>query len=178
MTLRTGGKGEGSRYYTCCTKARQGKTGCKGRTIPTDRLDAIVIEHIENRLLEPDRIVGLLSGVLQRRTKQADEYWESIARLHRQATDADAKLTRLYDAIENGLADMGDENLKGRLKELRTVRDAARSDADRAEARVGDRSSEITEDSIRRFAGEAKRRMRTADGGYRRHHLQALAQSL
>jgi site-specific DNA recombinase len=178
MTLRTGGKGEGYRYYTCCTKARQGKTGCKGRTIPTDRLDAIVIEHIENRLLAPDRVVELLNGVLERRTKQAEDYRESIARLRRQAADADAKLTRLYDAIENGLADTGDENLKGRLKELRTVRDAARSDADRAEARAGDRSSEITEDAIRRFAGEAKRRMRTADGGYRRHHLQALAQRI
>jgi site-specific DNA recombinase len=178
MTLRTGGKGEGYRYYTCCTKARQGKTGCKGRTIPTDRLDAIVIEHIENRLLAPDRVVELLNGVLERRTKQAEDYRESIARLRRQAADADAKLTRLYDAIENGLADAGDENLKGRLKELRTVRDAARSDADRAEARAGDRSSEITEDAIRRFAGEAKRRMRTADGGYRRHHLQALAQRI
>ena len=178
MTLRTGGKGEGYRYYTCCTKARQGKTGCKGRTIPTDRLDAIVIEHIENRLLAPDRVVELLNGVLERRTKQAEDYRESIARLRRQAADADAKLTRLYDAIESGLADTGDENLKGRLKELRTIRDAARSDADRAEARAGDRSSEITEDAIRRFAGEAKRRMRTAEGGYRRHHLQALAQRI
>ena len=73
---------------------------------------------------------------------------------------------------------MGDENLKARLKELRTVRDATRSDADRAEARAGDRSSDLTEESIRRFAGEAKRRMRTADGGYRRHHLQALAQRI
>lgn len=178
MTLRTGGKGEGYRYYTCCTKARQGKTGCKGRTIPTDRLDAIVIEHIESRLLAPDRVVELLSGVLKRRTEQASHYRESIAKLRRQAADADAKLTRLYDAIENGLADTGDENLKTRLKELRTVRDAARSDADRAEARAGERSSELTEESIRRFAGEAKRRMRTADGGYRRHHLQALAQRI
>lgn len=53
-----------------------------------------------------------------------------------------------------------------------------RSDADRTEARAGDRSSEITDDAIRCFAGEAKRRMRTADGGYRRHHLQALAQRI
>ncbi len=178
MTLRTGGKGEGYRYYTCCTKARQGTSGCKGRTIPTDRLDSIVIEHIENRLLAPDRIVELLRGVLERRTKQADHYRESIAKLRRQAADADAKLTRLYDAIENGLADTGDENLKTRLKELRTVRDATRADADRAEARAGDRSSELSEDSVRHFVGEAKRRMRTEDGGYRRHHLQALAQRI
>lgn len=107
MTLRTGGKGEGYRYYTCCSKARQGRTGCKGRTIPTDRLDAIVIEHIESRLLAPDRVVELLNGVLERRIKQAEDYRESIARLRRQAADADAKLTRLYDAIENGLADTG-----------------------------------------------------------------------
>ena len=84
-------------------------------------------------------MVELLSGVLERRTKQVDRYRESIARLHRQAADAAAKLTRLYDAIESGLADMGDENFKARLTEPRTVRDAARSDADRAEARAGDR---------------------------------------
>lgn len=29
MTLRTSGKGEQYRYYTCCTAARQGKTGCR-----------------------------------------------------------------------------------------------------------------------------------------------------
>jgi hypothetical protein len=32
MTLRTGKSGR-YRYYTCCTKARQGETGCKGRTV-------------------------------------------------------------------------------------------------------------------------------------------------
>ena len=35
MTLRTG-KGGQYRYYTCSTKARQGETGCKGRTVPMD----------------------------------------------------------------------------------------------------------------------------------------------
>jgi hypothetical protein len=32
MTLRTGKSGR-YRYYTCCTKARQGETGCKGRPV-------------------------------------------------------------------------------------------------------------------------------------------------
>jgi site-specific DNA recombinase len=32
MTLRTGKSGH-YRYYTCCTKARQGETGCPGRTV-------------------------------------------------------------------------------------------------------------------------------------------------
>lgn len=38
MTLRTG-KGGRYRYYTCSTKARQGETGCKGRSIPMEKLD-------------------------------------------------------------------------------------------------------------------------------------------
>jgi hypothetical protein len=36
MTLRTG-KGGRHRYYTCCTKARQGATGCPGRTVPMEK---------------------------------------------------------------------------------------------------------------------------------------------
>ena len=38
MTLRTG-KGGRYRYYTCSIRARQGETGCKGRSIPMDKLD-------------------------------------------------------------------------------------------------------------------------------------------
>ena len=38
MTLRTGKSGR-YRYYTCCTKARQGETGCPGRTVPMEKLD-------------------------------------------------------------------------------------------------------------------------------------------
>jgi two-component system response regulator FixJ len=39
---------------------------------------------------------------------------DRIAQLKRQAADADSKLTRLYAAIEDGVADPKDENLKGR----------------------------------------------------------------
>lgn len=49
MTRRTGKSGH-YRYYTCSIKARQGETGCKGRSIPMDRLDDIVACHIEDRL--------------------------------------------------------------------------------------------------------------------------------
>lgn len=55
MTLRTGKSGR-YRYYTCSTKARQGETGCKGRTVPMEKLDAVVAEHIEQRLLQPKRL--------------------------------------------------------------------------------------------------------------------------
>jgi hypothetical protein len=55
MTLRTGKSGR-YKYYTCCTKARQGETACKGRTVPMEKLDSLVAEHIEQRLLQPKRL--------------------------------------------------------------------------------------------------------------------------
>ncbi|WP_428490132.1 zinc ribbon domain-containing protein [Rhodopila sp.] len=55
IMLRTG-KGGQYQYYTCCTKARQGGTGCKGRSIPMEKLDNLVAGHIEERLLQPERL--------------------------------------------------------------------------------------------------------------------------
>jgi hypothetical protein len=44
----------------------------------------------------------------------------------------DAKRKRLYDAIENGVADLSAPMLKDRVAELKAIRDQARADAERA----------------------------------------------
>jgi site-specific DNA recombinase len=173
MTLRTGKSGR-YRYYTCCTKARQGETGCPGRTVPTEKLDNLVAEYIEQRLLQPKRLEQLLSHVLDRRTERAERGKSHIADLRKRAAEADAKLKRLYDAIENGIADLSDPMLKDRIAELKATRDQALLDAERAEVeRAG---PTITPQALKTFARTARKRMRTDGGGYRRDHLRALAQ--
>src|SRR3546814_4977574 len=71
MTIRTGKSGR-YRYYACSIKARQGETGCKGRPIPMDKLDDMLVNHIEERLLDPDRLDKLLGSILGRREDQAE----------------------------------------------------------------------------------------------------------
>ena len=117
------------RYYTCSTKARQGDTGCKGRTVPMDKLDSLVADHLERRLLHPERLEEVLSSVLHRREERTERRTTHIAELRKRAAEADAKLKRLYDAIENGVADLSDPMLKDRVAELKAVRDQARADA-------------------------------------------------
>jgi site-specific DNA recombinase len=175
MTLRTGKSGR-YRYYTCCTKARQGETGCKGRTIPMEKLDSVVAEHIEHRLLQPKRIEHILSCVLDRREERGKRRTAHIAELRKRATDADAKLKRLYDAIGNGIADVSDPTLRERVTELKAIRDQARADAERAEGALDRLGPSITPQALKTFASQARRRMRTETGGYRRDHLRALAQ--
>ena len=177
MTLRTGRSGR-YRYYTCSTKARQGDTGCKGRTVPMEKLDSVVAEHIEQRLLQPKRLEEVLSAVLYRRKERAERRTTHIAELRKRASEAEAKLKRLYDAIENGVADVSDPLLKERVTELKSVRDQARADAERAEGALDRAGPSITPQALKTFASQARRRMRTESGGYRRDHLRALAQRI
>ncbi len=176
MTLRTG-KGGRYRYYTCSTKARRGETGCKGRSIPMEKLDDLVAGHIEDRLLQPDRLEEILATVLDRRQERAERRREHIGELNKRATETDLRLKRLYDAIETGVADLDDPELKERIAGLKSVRDQARADAERtADALEGAGQQTVTQAMVRTFAATARERMRIVGGGYRRDHLRALAQ--
>jgi len=143
-----------------------------------DKLDTLVADHLEQRLLQPKRLERILSTVLDRREERAERRAEHIAQLRKRAAEAEAKLKRLYDAIENGVADLADPMLKDRIAELKAVRDQARSDAERAREAIDRMGPAITPQALRTFARQARRRMRTENGGYRRDHLRALAQRI
>jgi hypothetical protein len=87
-----------------------------------------------------------------------------------------ASAKRLYDAIENGVADLADPMLKGRVAELKAIRDQAHADAERAEGALERVGPSITPQALKTFARQARKRMRTETGGYRRDYLRALAQ--
>ena len=179
MTLRTGKGSAGGmyRYYTCSTKARQGATGCKGRSIPMDKLDHLVADHLEERLLQPARLETILSGLLDRRQERSERRREHLAELHRRITETDQRLNRLYDAIESGVAALDDAGLKERIANLKSLRDQATADAERVQATLdGSGSQHITPAMIDTLAAAARGSLRMEGGGYRRDHLRAFAQ--
>jgi DNA invertase Pin-like site-specific DNA recombinase len=174
MTLRTG-KGGGYRYYTCSIKARQGETGCNGRSM--EKLDALVVEHLAERLLQPERLEEILASVLDRRQERAERRREHVIELNKRAAETDLRLKRLYDAIEAGVADLDDPALKERVASLKAIRDQAQADAARATAMLESSGQQaITPQMVQRFARTARQRIKIDGGGYRRDHLRALAQ--
>lgn len=176
MTIRTGKSGR-YRYYACSIKARQGETGCKGRAIPMDKLDNMVVSHIEERLLDPDRLEKLLGSVLGRRSDQAERRRQHITELQRRAAESELRLKRLNNAIEAGVADLDDPALAERIAGLKVIRDQAKVDAVRAQALLESPGhSSISPAMIHGFARRARERIRGTEGGYRRDHLRALAQ--
>ncbi len=176
MTLRTR-KGGRYRYYTRSIKARQGETSCKGRSIPMEKLDGLVAEHIADRLLQPERLEEVLASVLDRRQERAERRREHIAELNKRAAETDLRLKRLYDAIECGVADLDDPALKERVASLKAIRDQALADAERAAALLDSSGQQaVTLQMVQKFARTARERIRIEGGGYRRDHLRALAQ--
>src|SRR3981189_1563513 len=103
-----------------------------------------------------------------RRERRAERRTAHIAELRKRASEADAKLKRLYDAIENGVADLSDPMLKNRIAELKAIRDQVRADAERAEDAIERLGPSITPQALKTFARQARKRMRTEGGGYRR----------
>jgi hypothetical protein len=101
-----------------------------------EKLDKLVADHIEHRLLLPSRLEKILSSVLDRREERSERQATHIAGSRKRATEADAKLKRLYDAIENGVTDLSDLMLKDRITELKAIRDQARADTERAEGAI------------------------------------------
>nr|WP_312352026.1 recombinase family protein [Brucella intermedia] len=178
MTLRTGrGNGGQYTYYTCSTKARQGKVGCEGRSIRMDRLDHLVACHLEERLLQPNRLETILSSLLDRRQERLERQREHLADLNRRITETDQRLGRLYDAIESGVAALDDIGLKDRIANLKAVRDQATADAERIQATLyGSSDRAITPGMIDSLSETARRSLRIEGGGYRRDHLRAFAQ--
>ncbi len=178
MTLRTGrGNGGQYTYYTCSTKARQGRTGCEGRSIRMDKLDHLVASHLEDRLLQPKRLETILSSLLDRRQERTERRREHLAELNRRITETDQRLNRLYDAIESGVAALGDLGLKDRIANLKAIRDQAAADAERIRMTLdgsGDRT--VTLEMIDALSQAARSSLRIEGGGYRRDHLRAFAQ--
>ncbi|EKS34576.1 recombinase family protein [Afipia broomeae] len=176
MTIRTG-KGGRYRYYACSMKARQGPTACEGMAVPMDKLDDLVASHLEDRLLQPERLETILAAVLDRRQERSERQREHIAELNKRAAESEARLKRLYDAIEAGVADLDDPALKDRIDGLKAIRDQAKADAERAQAMLQNSGSKaVTPQMLSKFARAARQRIRLEGGGYRRDHLRALAQ--
>lgn len=175
MTIRTGKSGR-YRYYSCSTAARQGETGCKSRATPMEKLDGVAASHIEKRLLQPERLEIVLASVLGRRQDRAERRREQIGELNKRAAEADARLRRLYDAIESGVADLDDPALKERVAELKATRDHTRAGAQRASQTAEGAGVANTPAHVAAFAEKARERFRLPGGDYRRDHLRALAQ--
>jgi site-specific DNA recombinase len=174
MMLRTGTSKSGRiyRYYTCSSSAVQGKTVCRGRSVAMDKLDTLVTDHLMERLFKPDRLGVILALLASRRAEKAESLNGRLIALQQEMTDADEKLKRLYQLVEDGLTDL-DEVLKDRLNTLKADRDRAKAALERAKEHL---TPQIRIDPalIEHFGRTMRENFRTGSVPFRKAYLQAL----
>jgi len=91
--------------------------------------------------------------MLDRRQEQARRRREHIAELNKRASEAGMRLKRLYDAIESGVADLSDLDLKERIAGLQALRDQSQADAERATTMLnGSSQQSVTPEMVGAFA--------------------------
>lgn len=164
MTIRTGrgSTGRSYRYYTCSTRARQGRTGCQGPAVPMDRLDDAVIDFLRSTLLAPERIEAMMIPLLAHREDWTDRRRQHGVELRAQADEAERKLRNLYEAVENGMFVSTDRMFKERIAELSSLREQAEIEADRVEAMVIRTGPMLSMQDVLRMAKDARGRFQTA----------------
>jgi len=174
MMLRTGTSKTGHvyRYYTCASSRTKGNTVCKGRSLPMQKLDSLVTEHLMERLFRPERVATILASLSSRRVEKAAALNSRLMSLQREMTDADDKLKRLYQLVEDGLTDL-DEVLKDRLNTLKAERQKAKAALDRArESSAPDIKIDLA--AIERFGRTMRENFSTGSVPFRKAYLRSL----
>lgn len=162
MTIRTGNSSSGLtyRYYTCSTRARQGRTACQGPAIRMDRLDDAMIDFLRSTLLAPERIEALMAPLLIHRESWADRRQLHIVELRERADEARRKLRNLYEAVENGTLSGADRLLGERVAELSSLLEQAEIEADRVGAMVDRAGPDLAMQDVTRMAADAYAKLR------------------
>lgn len=173
MTLRTGTSKTGRvyRYYTCSGAARVGKSLCKGLSISMDTLDTAVVTHLSDRLLTSERLAETLGALDQRRAEKDAEVGRRVATLQSEIIEAEDKLRRPYQMVEEGVAEL-DDILRERIASLRTDRERAQAALDRARPQLW--ANAIDPARLERFCKEMLGNISTGDIGFRRTFLRSM----
>jgi site-specific DNA recombinase len=174
MMLRTGTSENGRvyRYYTCSNCATKGKSVCKGRSIPMDKLDRLVTDHLMDRLFEPERLSAILTSLSARRAAKAENVNGRLIALQKDVVDADDKLSRLYRLVEEGLTDV-DDVLQDRLTALKAGRDRAKAALERTKELLAPHIK-IDPALIERFGRLMRENFTTGSVPFRKAYLHAL----
>ena len=170
MTLRTGKSGR-YRYYTCAGCAQKGKTLCPGRSMPMAALDGMVLEHLTDRLLTPERLTIVLHAFIARSAENEESRRGQLAQARRAVTEVEGRIDRLLQMVEQGLMSPDDPALKERLETAKTARHAATERARLLDRHHATDAGLITPEKIDRLATALTNAMQNGDIGFRKAYL-------
>lgn len=116
------GKGGRYRYYRCSRNLRRGETACQGTSIRDQKLEAVVIEAMAERLFAPERLEKLLANLLDDSSTAMRDRQAHLKALRTERTRVEGAIQNMFDFIEQGVVSPRDTDFTGRLAAQRARR--------------------------------------------------------
>ncbi len=173
MTNNTSKSGQ-YKYYACSNRARSGTTICKGRRIPMPRLDGIVLDALETRLLTPERLHELLSGWLDHSQQATAGRREKLRQLLARQTTLEGGLEKLLDLVVAGQLTASNPTFAKKNAELTEQLADVKTDILMLERQLEHSERSITPELIERFATLMRERLRTGDVALSQYYARSI----
>ena len=159
-------------YYTCAGCHQKGPTVCRGRHVPMERLDTLVLDALKERLFAPDRLVLLLQALIDQQARQAVDASGRLITLQAAADDAKLRLQRLYGKIASGVL-VEDEVLTELLAKERVELEKANAALSRVRSQAAP-SAVLDSERLTRFGRLMAERMDEADVNAKRRYISSV----
>lgn len=173
LTIRTGKSGQ-YRYYACSRRTTRGATACPGQSIRMEKLDATVLDALERRLLQPERLTDLLSAFLDHSDASNARRRQDLTLFRAEKTNTEGAINRLYELIEQGLASPADTGFAERLTRQRQRLEMLAADIAVLERQLAKEQRRITPDTVERFASLLCTSLRSGDPALRQGYVRLL----
>ncbi len=173
MTTGTGGSGR-HRYYVCHNSTKAGKTVCKGRWTPMEKLDSIVIENITEHVLQPDRLSSLLEVWLKRSSAGEDKDRGEIKVLRSRLTMLDGESANVISLVRKGFMKADDPQIEKELGQIAAQKRAVCADLDILERKLADPARGITPKILEQFGALVSDTLRQKSHPLRRAYVDLL----
>lgn len=173
LTVRTG-KGGQYHYYVCNHRATAGAAACDLRSVRRETLDEVVLDALFKRILQPEHLLPLLQGLLDR-SDDADARRRKALGVSRAAlTESEKALNRLYAIREREDGAFEDPVLTQRTAYHRDRIAALRIEIATAERQLSQASRQITPAIIEAFGPYLVDRIRNGSPDFRRAYVSLL----
>jgi len=114
-------KGGSVHYYGCQRKMKTGAKSCEAKLLNKAEAERAVIDRLRELVLTPDHLRELVRIVNQDLDVETQQAGRELDAVRSQRADAQKRLDRLYEALEDGKLDLAD--LAPRIRKWRSRRD-------------------------------------------------------
>jgi hypothetical protein len=159
-------------YYTCSRSFKQGKDACNARMLPKEKLERLVIEQLQSKVLTDENLEELVTLVNEELQSASCGLKDRMDIIDAELGDVRARLSKLYDALETGKLDLDD--LVPRIKELKVRQEELSKARIQLEAEMGVRGVEQVDVAIvKTYAQDLRSLLEEADFTERKAFLRS-----